>query len=80
MGEKPVFVVVVVVAAAVAAAAVLADVAAVKSHHYLNCHSDFPWFRLSFFLSMAHFVYYSLASFQTLSLQYNHWDNTRKHN
>ena len=85
MGEKPVFVVVVVVAAAAAvvvaaAAAVLADVAAVKSHHYLNCHSDFPWFRLSFFLSMAHFVYYSLASFQTLSLQYNHWDNTRKHN
>ena len=30
-------------AAVLAGVALLADVA-VKSLHYLNCHSDFPWF------------------------------------
>ena len=33
----------VVAAAVLAGVALLADVA-VKSLHYLNCHSDFPWF------------------------------------
>ena len=57
--EKLAFVVVVVAAVVVAAAGAVVALAdfAVKTLHYLNCHSDFPCFSLSSFLLPAHFVY-----------------------